>query len=58
MTAVARTERVTIGLTREEFNHLNAMRIEADRELTISQFARSLLLEIIADDHAAHEEVE
>jgi hypothetical protein len=49
---------VAFRLSGEPAKHLAAMAKEADpkKSLTsISQFAKSLLLEVIADDRAAHE---
>lgn len=52
----ARTEGVKLHFTPDEWAALNAMRLAAGREMSMAIFCRGLILDIVADDAAAHED--
>src|SRR4029077_19415168 len=52
----ARSERVIIGFNRDEWKIVNAMRLSANREISMAIFCRSIILDVVADDQAAHAE--
>lgn len=51
----ARTEHVNIRFTPAEWAALNKLRLAAGREISMSTFIRNTMLEIVADDQAAHD---
>lgn len=52
----ARTEHVNVRFTPAEWAALNKLRLAAGREISMSTFVRKSMLEIVADDQAAHDD--